>query len=44
MGLVRGVVGFITFFAAFVLKKQGEPAWVYGLVLVGSAVGNAIGT
>src|SRR4029453_5918883 len=44
MGLVRGVVGFTTFFAAFVLKKQGEPAWVYGLVLVAGALGNAIGT
>jgi hypothetical protein len=44
MCLVRGVVGFTTFFAAFVLKKQGEPAWVYGLVLIGSAVGNGIGT
>ena len=44
MGLVRGVVGFTTFFAAFVLKKQGEPAWVYGLVLIGSAVGNGLGT
>jgi hypothetical protein len=44
MGLVRGVVGFTTFFAAFVLKKQGEPAWMYGMVLVGSAVGNGIGT
>jgi hypothetical protein len=43
MGLVRGVVGFTTFFAAFVLKKQGEPAWVYGLVLIGSAVGNGLG-
>jgi MFS family permease len=44
MGLVRGVVGFTTFFAAFVLKKQHEPAWVFGLVLAGSAIGNAIGT
>jgi hypothetical protein len=43
MGLMRGVVGFVTFFAAFVLKKQGEPAWVYGLVIIGSAVGNALG-
>jgi hypothetical protein len=43
MGLVRGVVGFTTFFAAFVLKKQGEPAWVYGLVLIGSAIGNGLG-
>jgi hypothetical protein len=44
MGLVRGVVGFVTFFAAFVLKKQGEPAWVYGVVLIGSGVGNAVGS
>jgi hypothetical protein len=44
MGLVRGVVGFITFFAAFVLKSQHEPAWMFGLVLVGSAVGNGAGT
>jgi hypothetical protein len=44
MGLVRGVVGFTTFFAAFVLRKQEEPAWVFGLVLLGSAVGNGIGT
>jgi hypothetical protein len=43
MGLMRGVVGFVTFFAAFVLKKQGEPAWVYGLVIIGSAIGNALG-
>ena len=41
---MRGVVGFLTFFAAFVLKKQGEPAWVYGLVIVGSAIGNATGS
>ena len=34
MGLMRGVVGFFTFFAAFVLKKQGEPAWMFGLVLI----------
>ena len=44
MGLVRGVVGFTTFFAAFVLKKQGEPAWVYGLVIIAGALGNARGT
>ena len=26
------------------LKKQGEPAWVYGLVIIGSAIGNATGS
>jgi hypothetical protein len=44
MGLLRGVVGFFTFFAAFVLKTQHEPAYIYGLVLVMSALGNGIGS
>src|SRR6185369_5798364 len=44
MGLLRGVVGFFTFFAAFALKKSHEPAWVFGLVLIASAVGNGLGT
>ena len=44
MGLLRGVVGFFTFFAAFALKRSHEPAWVFGLVLVASAVGNGLGT
>jgi hypothetical protein len=44
MALVRGVVGFTTFFAAFVLKEEGEPAWVFGLVLLASAAGNGAGT
>jgi MFS family permease len=44
MGLMRGAVGFFTFFAAFVLKTRHEPAWIYGLVLLMSAIGTAIGT
>lgn len=44
MAVVRGVVGFTTFFAAFVLKKQDEAAWMYGVVLLASAVGNGLGT
>ena len=44
MGLVRAVVGFFTFFAAFALKKSHEPAWMFGVVLVGSAIGNGFGT
>ena len=46
MGLLRGVVGFMTFFVGFLLKKQGAhgaPAWVYGLVLTMSATGNGVG-
>jgi hypothetical protein len=43
MGLLRGAVGFMTFFVALLLKKQHEAAWVYGLVLSMSASGNGIG-
>jgi MFS family permease len=44
MCLLRAVVGFFTFFAAFALKRSHEPAWVFGLVLIASAVGNGAGT
>jgi MFS family permease len=44
MGLLRGVVGFFTFFAAFELKKSHEPAWMFGVVLMASAFGNGFGT
>jgi MFS family permease len=44
MGLLRGVVGFFTFFAAFALKKSHEPAWMYGVVLIWSGIGNGLGT
>jgi predicted MFS family arabinose efflux permease len=44
MGLLRAVVGFFTFFAAFALKRYHEPAWAFGLVLIASALGNATGT
>jgi hypothetical protein len=44
MGLLRGVVGFVTFFAAFVLKSAHEPTWVYGALLGASALGNGFGT
>ncbi len=44
MGLLRATVGFFTFFAAFALKRSHEPAWVFGLVLGASALGNGLGT
>jgi MFS family permease len=43
MGLLRGAVGFMTFFVGLLLKTQGEPAWVFGFVLGMSAAGNGIG-
>jgi MFS family permease len=44
MGLLRATVGFFTFFAAFALKRAHEHAWVFGLVLAASALGNGLGT
>jgi predicted MFS family arabinose efflux permease len=39
MALLRGVVGYFTFFAAFTMKASGEPAWVFGLVAVAAGLG-----
>jgi len=44
MAVWRGVVGFFTFFVAFALKREHEPAWMFGVVIIGSAIGGAIGT
>jgi len=44
MALLRGVVGFYTFFAAFALKRAHEPAWMFGVVIIGSAIGAGLGT
>jgi hypothetical protein len=44
MGLLRATVGFFTFFAAFVLKSSKAPAWMFGVVLLVSAIGTGIGT
>lgn len=43
MASLRAGVGFLTFFLAFALKRAGEPAWVYGLVIAGSALGGLLG-
>ena len=43
MGLLRGIVGFLTFLLAFTLRKEGAPAWWFGIVLASSAVGSLIG-
>jgi len=43
MAVLRGGVGFLTFLLAFLLKKAGQPAWFFGVVLVSSAVGGFLG-
>ncbi len=43
MAVMRGCVGFLTFLLAFLLKQQGEDAWVFGVVLASSALGGFVG-
>jgi MFS family permease len=43
MGLLRGAIGFLTFFLAFGLRDNDEPAWVFGAILVVSGVGGFLG-
>jgi MFS family permease len=43
MGLLRGAVGFLTFFLAFGLRDNDEAPWVFGLVIVLSGVGGFVG-
>jgi hypothetical protein len=44
MAVLRGAVGFVTFFLALALKASAEPAWVYGLALLAGGVGGFLGT
>jgi MFS-type transporter involved in bile tolerance (Atg22 family) len=43
MGVLRSGVGFLTFLLAFALKREGEPAWFYGLVIGMSSLGGLVG-
>ncbi|HYA68784.1 MAG TPA: MFS transporter [Acidimicrobiales bacterium] len=43
MSLLKGVVGFLTFLLAFSLRRQGAPAWWFGLVLGASLAGSVAG-
>lgn len=43
MGVLRGIVGFLTFLVAFALRNEGAPPWWFGLVLAASMVGSFVG-
>ena len=43
MAVLRGAVGFFTFFAAFALKRSQEPSWLFGLVVAAAAFGGLVG-
>ena len=44
MGSLRLGIGFMTFHLAFVLKRSGQPLWVFGLVLAAGSVGGFSGS
>jgi hypothetical protein len=43
MALIRGGVGFLVFVLAFGLRREGQPAWFYGAVIVASSFGGLVG-
>jgi hypothetical protein len=43
MGLIRGIVGFLTFLLAFELRGADAPAWHFGVVLAVTAAGGLAG-
>jgi hypothetical protein len=43
MGLLRGIVGFLTFLLAFALRTDGSPTWHFGVVLAASGLGGLAG-
>ena len=43
MGLLRGVVGFLTFLVAFGFRRAGAESWWYGAVLLASMAGTLLG-
>ncbi|MDQ6727527.1 MAG: hypothetical protein M3066_15360 [Actinomycetota bacterium] len=43
MGVLRGIVGFLTFLVAFAFRREQAPAWWFGLVLAASMAGSFVG-
>ncbi|HEV2361662.1 MAG TPA: MFS transporter [Acidimicrobiales bacterium] len=44
MSVVRGSVGFVTFFLAFALKHSNAKTWLYGVILLTSGIGGLAGS
>ncbi len=43
MGLLRGIVGFLTFLVAFALRTSDAPTYQFGIVIAASGVGSLLG-
>ncbi len=44
MSVLRGTVGFVTFFVAFALRRGHAALWWYGLMLVATSIGSFLGS
>jgi len=44
MSVIRGAVGFMTFFLAFALRRLHAGTWWYGFVLLTSGIGSLVGS
>jgi len=44
VGSIRLGIGFMFFHLAFTLKQEGEPLWVFGVVLAAGALGGFVGS
>lgn len=44
MVALRAAIGFVIFLLGFALRREGEPAWFFGLAIAASGVGAMIGT
>jgi len=44
MSVVRGSVGFVTFFLAFALKHDKAATWLYGVIILASGIGGLAGS
>ncbi len=43
MGILRAIVGFLTFLVAFAFRHENAPAWWFGVVLAASMAGSFVG-
>lgn len=44
MGALRAATGFLVFHLGFVMKRAGEPAWLFGLLAISMSLGGFAGT
>ena len=43
MGSIRAAIGFLVFHLGFVMKRAGEPSWVFGILAIAMSLGGMPG-